>query len=169
MRAMPGVDLTLPSYALRVITALETAGFESWAVGGWVRDALLGRAGHDVDITTSATWRQSAEVLRAAGICVHETGIAHGTVTALCEGKPVEVTTYRVEGSYSDLRHPDKVRFVRDVRDDLARRDFTINAIAYHPLRGLLDPCLLYTSPSPRDSGAARHPSSACQTASLLA
>lgn len=140
MRAMPGVDLTLPSYALRVITALETAGFESWAVGGWVRDALLGRAGHDVDITTSATWRQSAEVLRAAGICVHETGITHGTVTALCEGKPVEVTTYRVEGSYSDLRHPDKVRFVRDVRDDLARRDFTINAIAYHPLRGLLDP-----------------------------
>lgn len=132
--------LELPSYALRVIGALEEAGFEAWAVGGWVRDALLGRAGHDVDVTSSAPWCDAAAALKGAGIEVHETGTAHGTVTAVCEGEPVEVTTYRVEGAYTDRRHPDEVRFVRDVRDDLGRRDFTINAMAYHPERGLLDP-----------------------------
>ena len=70
---------------------------------------------------------------------MHETGTAHGTLTAAIEGKPIEVTTYRIEGAYSDHRHPDEVRFVRDVREDLARRDFTINAMAFHPARGLLD------------------------------
>ena len=130
----------VPAYAMRVIDALEAAGFEAWVVGGWVRDALLGRVGHDVDVTTSAPWQQTAAVLRAAGIEVHETGTAHGTVTAVVDGRPVETTTYRVEGSYSDRRHPDEVRFVTDVREDLARRDLTVNAMAYHPSRGLLDP-----------------------------
>lgn len=130
----------LPPYARRVLDALEAAGHEAWVVGGWVRDALLGRAGHDVDVTTSAPWQETAAVLRAAGIAVHETGTAHGTVTAVVDGRPVETTTYRVEGAYSDRRHPDEVRFVRDVREDLARRDFTVNAMAFHPLRGLLDP-----------------------------
>ena len=130
----------LPGYARQVLGALEAAGFEAWVVGGWVRDALLGRPGHDVDVTTSAPWQETARVLRAAGIEVHETGTAHGTVTAVVEGRPVETTTYRVEGAYSDRRHPDEVRFVTDVREDLARRDFTVNAMAFHPGRGLLDP-----------------------------
>ena len=130
----------LPAYALQVVGALEAAGHEAWVVGGWVRDALLGRPGHDVDVTTSAPWQETARVLRAAGIEVHETGTAHGTVTAVVDGRPVETTTYRVEGAYSDRRHPDEVRFVTDVREDLARRDFTVNAMAFHPRRGLLDP-----------------------------
>ena len=130
----------LPGYARRVVDALEATGHEAWVVGGWVRDALLGRPGHDVDVTTSAPWQETARVLRAAGIEVHETGTAHGTVTAVVGGRPVETTTYRVEGAYSDRRHPDEVRFVTDVREDLARRDFTVNAMAFHPERGLLDP-----------------------------
>ena len=130
----------LPGYARTVLDALEAAGFEAWVVGGWVRDALLGRPGHDVDVTTSAPWQETAAVLRAAGIAVHETGTEHGTITAVVDGRPVETTTYRVEGTYSDRRHPDEVRFVTDVREDLARRDFTVNAMAFHPVRGLLDP-----------------------------
>lgn len=130
----------LPACAVRVVTLLEGAGFEAWVVGGWVRDALLASPVHDVDVTTSAPWRETERVLRAEGIEVHETGTAHGTVTAVIDHEPVEVTTYRVEGSYSDLRHPDEVRFVTDVREDLARRDFTVNAMAFHPSRGLLDP-----------------------------
>ena len=130
----------LPGYARRVLDALESAGFEAWVVGGWVRDALLGAPGHDVDVTTSAPWPETARVLRAAGATVHETGTAHGTVTVVVDGSPVETTTYRVEGRYSDRRHPDEVRFVTDVREDLARRDFTVNAMAFHPERGLLDP-----------------------------
>ena len=129
----------LPAYAAAVLRALEDAGFEAWAVGGWVRDALLGSASHDVDVCTAAPWQESERALLAAGLAVHRTGTQHGTVTAVSEGKPVEVTTYRVDGAYSDARHPDSVRFVRDVREDLARRDFTINAMAYHPERGLLD------------------------------
>lgn len=130
----------LPAYALRVLGALEDAGYEAWVVGGWVRDAIRGVAGHDVDVTTDAPWRESERVLLAAGMAVHRTGTAHGTVTAVCDGSPVEVTTYRVEGAYSDHRHPDEVRFVRDVTQDLARRDLTINAMAYNPAHGLLDP-----------------------------
>ena len=132
--------VALPEYARRVIDSLERAGFETWVVGGWVRDTLRGAPVHDLDVTTSAPWQRSAEILRAAGMAVHETGVAHGTITAVCDGCPVEVTTYRVEGTYSDHRHPDTVRFVSDVREDLARRDFTINAMAWHPERGLLDP-----------------------------
>ncbi len=130
----------LPGYSLRVLRALEDAGHEAWVVGGWVRDALRGAAPHDVDLTTSARWQEVESCLVAAGVEVHRTGIAHGTVTAVCGGRPIEITTYRVEGGYSDHRHPDEVRFVTDVREDLARRDFTINAMAYHPEHGLLDP-----------------------------
>ncbi len=137
---MPADTIQVPSFAMRVVDALEEAGFEAWVVGGFVRDALLGDRGHDVDVTTSAPWQSTAQVLRRAGIEVHETGTKHGTVTAVVDGLPVETTTYRVEGAYSDKRHPDEVRFVTDAREDLARRDFTVNAMAYHPSRGLLDP-----------------------------
>lgn len=139
-RAPHNVAYELPAYAIRALEVLEAGGHECWVVGGWVRDALLGADGHDVDVTTSALWQQSAELFREAGYVVHETGTKHGTITVVCEGHPVEVTTYRVEAAYSDHRHPDEVRFVRNVRDDLSRRDFTVNAMAYHPVRGLLDP-----------------------------
>ena len=138
--AVTNPEFSLPTYAQKVLAALERAGYDAWVVGGWVRDAMRGVAGHDVDVTTSAKWQDSVRVLRAAGMAVFETGTAHGTVTAVCQGLPVEVTTYRVEGTYADHRHPDEVRFVDDVREDLARRDLTINAMAYHPTKGLLDP-----------------------------
>ncbi len=130
----------IPKRALRVIDVLEGAGFEAWCVGGCVRDSLRGRAIEDVDIACSALWENTARACRAAGMKVHETGVKHGTVTVVFDDEPFEVTTYRVDGSYSDSRHPDEVRFVRSIEEDLARRDFTINAMAYHPRRGLLDP-----------------------------
>ena len=111
----------VPVHALRVLEALERAGAEAWIVGGWVRDALRGCPAHDVDITTSARWQEAERILHACDIEVHETGVAHGTLTAVVGGRPIEVTTYRIEGTYSDHRHPDEVRFVRDVRKDLAR------------------------------------------------
>ena len=129
-----------PAYGLAVLEALEAAGHEAWFVGGWVRDALRGVAAHDVDVCTSARWQDSERALVAAGMTVHETGVDHGTVTAVVDGRPVEVTTYRVDGAYTDRRHPDSVTFVSDVREDLARRDFTVNAMAWHPVRGLVDP-----------------------------
>lgn len=136
-----GIDPALaPSWGLAVVHALEAAGYEAWFVGGWVRDALRGAPAHDVDVCTSARWQDSERALAAAGMPVHETGTDHGTVTAVAEGRPVEVTTYRVDGAYSDLRHPDSVTFVDDIREDLARRDFTVNAMAWHPARGLIDP-----------------------------
>ena len=133
------VNLQVPTYALRALEVLEDAGFEAWIVGGWVRDALRGSFAHDIDITTSATWQQSKATFVAAGIPVHETGIAYGTVTAVVEKHPIEVTTYRCDGEYLDGRRPDSVQFVSRIEEDLARRDFTINAMAYHPKRGLLD------------------------------
>ena len=131
--------LAIPEGPLRVIGALEDAGYEAWAVGGFVRDGLLGHPSHDVDVASSAPWQRAAAVLRGAGLKVSETGTAHGTVTAVVDGEGVEVTTFRSDGSYSDGRHPDEVRFVESIREDLARRDFTVNAMAYHPKRGLLD------------------------------
>ena len=139
-RRFEDVAYELPEFGRKVIRALEDAGFEAWAVGGWVRDALLDAPSHDVDVTTSAHWRDAEKILASCGYAVHRTGAAHGTITAVVEGESVEVTTYRVEGDYTDHRHPDEVRFVDDIRLDLARRNFTVNAIAYHPERGILDP-----------------------------
>lgn len=130
----------LPTSAFAVINALENAGHEAWIVGGFVRDALRGVEPHDADIATSAHWQQTRDACTACGMAVHETGVKHGTVTVVCQGEPIEVTTYRTEGAYSDHRHPDSVLFVEHIEDDLARRDFTINAMAYHPTRGLVDP-----------------------------
>ena len=130
----------VPAGALYVLDALEQAGFEAWIVGGWVRDTLCEKTAYDVDVMTVAHWREAARALTEAGCEVQETGTAHGTVTACQMGTSIEVTTYRVDGDYSDHRHPDEVRFVKDAAEDLARRDLTINAMAWHPLRGLLDP-----------------------------
>jgi len=130
----------LPAYAMRVLSALEDAGWEAWIVGGWVRDALRGDPAHDVDMASNAPWKKSEQALREAGINVHETGTAHGTITAVVDDKPIEITTYRTESTYSDFRHPDSVTFVDTIEQDLSRRDFTINAMAWHPIRGLKDP-----------------------------
>lgn len=136
----PTIDAArMPKSAAVVLSALEASGAEAWLVGGWVRDVLRGAPAHDVDICTDALWQDSKAALEAKGIVVHETGTAHGTVTAVVSDEPIEVTTYRIDGKYSDSRHPDSVSFVRDIHEDLARRDFTVNAMAWHPKRGLLD------------------------------
>ncbi len=131
--------MDVPDYVSRALNGLERAGFEAWCVGGCVRDAILGRQVNDYDIATNALWAETERVLRNEGFAIHRTGTAHGTVTASIDGYALEITTYRSEGSYSDGRHPDTVDFVRSIEEDLARRDFTINALAYHPNRGLLD------------------------------
>ena len=131
------MEIRVPRYAVDALSALEAAGFESYVVGGCVRDALLGREAHDWDITTAAEPTQVEAVF--SGSRILETGIRHGTVTLLSEGGPLEITTFRSEGGYSDGRRPDSVTFVRDIHEDLLRRDFTVNALAYSPLRGLRD------------------------------
>lgn len=136
----PTVAIPLPPHALAALDALEEAGFESWVVGGYVRDALLGRPSADVDIATQAAWQDVQRVFEAQGHRTHETGTAHGTITVIVNEQALEVTTFRSDGAYADARHPKQVSFVRTVEEDLARRDFTMNALAYHPARGLLDP-----------------------------
>lgn len=135
-----GMLAELPGSVCAVIDALEAQGFEAWLVGGFVRDALRGVAPHDADIATNARWEQTRKACLACGMAVHETGTQHGTVTVVCQGEPIEVTTFRTEGAYTDHRHPDSVLFVNTIEEDLARRDFTINAMAFHPVRGLVDP-----------------------------
>ena len=123
--------------AARAIERLRAAGHEAWIVGGCVRDVLLGRTPTDYDLTTSALPEETEAVF--AGEKLIETGLQHGTVTVLLEGVPLEITTYRVDGGYTDARHPDGVTFTRSLREDAARRDFTINAMAYAPGEGLQD------------------------------
>ena len=100
----------------------------------------MGRDPGDLDIASSAPWERAASIFRKAGAPVFETGAKHGTITVMIEEAPIEVTAYRADGEYTDGRHPDSVRFVDSIEEDLARRDFTMNAIAYHPARGLIDP-----------------------------
>lgn len=135
-----GEDLQYDRESRQLLELLEQAGYRAYMVGGCVRDACMGRAFNDVDLTTSALPEQTEAVLAAAGVRFIETGLQHGTVTAVLNGKTYEITTFRTDGSYSDSRHPDGVTFVPDVETDLARRDFTVNAMAYHPLQGLVDP-----------------------------
>lgn len=125
--------------ALTVLDALEAAGLEAWIVGGWVRDALMGTSGHDIDICSSGSWDENAAALRCSGVHVIESGIKFGGITAVVEGERIEVTAYRLDGFYTDGRHPEEVQRAQCVEDDLARRDFTVNAMAWHPARGLLD------------------------------
>ena len=129
--------VSIPPEPFQVIQQLEAAGYEAWAVGGCVRDSLLGAAPQDWDIATNALPRQTMETL--SGFRLLETGLAHGTVTAVQNGIPVEITTYRIDGAYAGHRRPRQVTFTPSLKEDLARRDFTINAMAYHPRRGLRD------------------------------
>ncbi len=131
-------QIRIPDQAQSIITLLESAGFFAYAVGGCVRDSLLGREPLDWDVATSARPEQTMRAL--AGLRVIETGLRHGTVTALAGGLAVEVTSFRLDGGYSDHRRPDAVIFTDDLCADLSRRDFTVNAMAWHPARGLCDP-----------------------------
>ncbi|MCD7837971.1 MAG: HD domain-containing protein [Clostridiales bacterium] len=132
------MSIQLPENVTCIIGRLGAAGYEAYAVGGCVRDALLGRTPEDWDICTSAL---PQEVMACFPQCkIHTVGLKHGTVLLMLEGQGYEVTTYRTDGPSHDHRHPDGVQFVRSLREDLARRDFTINAMAYHPARGLVDP-----------------------------
>lgn len=132
------VELTLPPHVQGCLNALEAAGFESFAVGGCVRDALLGRAPQDYDLCTAAPPQDIKRVFSEERLVL--AGEKHGTVGVITPGGVVEITAFRAEGAYSDRRHPDRVDFVSEVERDLARRDFTVNAMAFSPLRGLRDP-----------------------------
>ena len=157
-------EIKVPEYVAQVLEKLENSGFEAYAVGGAVRDSLLGLVPHDWDVCSAARPEQMMEVFSDSRVI--PTGLKHGTITVAARKKSesedenshpsdknaehgeeshsaeafIEVTSFRKETSYSDARHPDQVKFVTDIKEDLARRDFTINAIAYSPLRGLIDP-----------------------------
>lgn len=127
----------IPAYAVAVMDALERAGHRGYLVGGSLRDLLRGVVPHDFDMTTDATPDEMVEIFREFRVI--PTGLKHGTLTVLSEGQPIEVTTHRVDGAYADSRRPDSVSFTRRLADDLSRRDFTVNAMAYHPAVGLVD------------------------------
>ena len=137
------VEIKMPKGAEFIIRSLEKSGFEAYIVGGCVRDAVLGREPEDWDITTSARPEEVKSIFRTTV----DTGIEHGTVTVLLpkdetgeEVRSFELTTFRIDGEYEDSRHPNRVSFTSSLTEDLARRDFTINAMAYHMDMGLIDP-----------------------------
>lgn len=130
--------LVIPGEVRYLLSRLEQKGYEDYLVGGCVRDALLGLTPKDWDLCTSAR----PEEVKA---CFYDkklvlSGSRHGTVGVVLDGHLYEITSYRTESGYTDGRHPDSVTFVRDLKEDLARRDFTVNAMAYHPEKGLIDP-----------------------------
>lgn len=128
----------IPPYVHTVLAALRRAGYEAYLVGGCVRDSLMGRVPADWDVCAAALPAETEAVF--AGWRLIETGVKHGTVTVLSEGRPVEITTFRTDGTYHDGRHPDQVTFVSSLREDLARRDFTVNAMALGPDGTVIDP-----------------------------
>lgn len=127
--------ITIPEKVKKVLAMLDQAGYEAYVVGGCVRDSILGQTPDDWDITTSALPEQVKQVFRRT----IDTGIEHGTVTVRLEGESFEVTTYRLDGKYEDHRHPGQVAFTRSLGEDLKRRDFTVNAMAYNDKDGLID------------------------------
>ena len=135
---MNGFKMVLPKSVELIINRLESQGHRANVVGGAVRDSLLSRPLGDFDITTDA----KPEEIKAAfsDMRTVDTGIKHGTVTVIIDHTPYEITTYRIDGDYKDNRHPDSVTFTRSLEEDLCRRDFTVNAMAYNPRDGLIDP-----------------------------
>lgn len=134
---MNNITINIPKGAAAIIDTLQSNGFEAYLVGGCVRDSILKRPVHDWDITTSATPDEMKKIFSDTKII--ETGIKHGTLTILSIDGFYECTTYRIDGMYSDGRHPDAVRFTKSLAEDLKRRDFTINAMAYNDKEGLID------------------------------
>lgn len=135
---MSEFNMRLPDSVSFIIDRMRSCGFSARVVGGSVRDSLIGRPLGDFDITTDATPDQTKAVF--SDYKTVDTGIKHGTVTLVIDGVPYEITTYRVDGDYKDNRHPDSVTFTSCLEEDLARRDFTVNAMAYSPSSGLCDP-----------------------------
>ena len=129
------MKIQLPREVKRIIQILSEGGFEAYTVGGSVRDSLLGKVPKDWDITTDA----KPEEVKALFHRTIDTGIQHGTVTVMMNGRGYEVTTYRIDGQYLDSRHPEEVTFTANLKEDLRRRDFTINAMAYNETNGLQD------------------------------
>lgn len=129
------MQIKLPEKVKRIITELEAAGYEAYAVGGCIRDSILGKEPDDWDITTSASPMQTKAIFKRT----IDTGIQHGTVTVMLDHESFEVTTYRIDGEYEDNRHPKEVVFTENLVEDLKRRDFTINAMAYNDKSGLVD------------------------------
>lgn len=128
-------NINIPTKVETIIECLELNGYEAYIVGGCVRDSLLGKIPNDWDITTNATPNEIINIFEKT----IPTGIKHGTVTVLVDNILFEVTTYRIDGEYSDGRHPDSVKFTESINKDLSRRDFTINAMAYNPQKGVVD------------------------------
>lgn len=129
--------IELPEYVKFVLEQLENAGFEAYAVGGCVRNPLMGIEASDYDVTTSALPEEIKTVF--SDMRIIETGIKHGTVTVMSRNDTVEITTYRTDGEYTDRRHPESVEFTHSIEEDLSRRDFTVNAVAYSDKRGIVD------------------------------
>ncbi|MEG0354155.1 MAG: CCA tRNA nucleotidyltransferase [Lachnospiraceae bacterium] len=129
------MEIKLPEKVNHIIKTIQAAGYEAYAVGGCIRDSILGRMPEDWDITTSAMPMQVKELFYRT----FDTGIEHGTVTVVLEKESFEVTTYRIDGEYEDNRHPKEVTFTRNLMEDLLRRDFTMNAMAYNEETGLVD------------------------------
>lgn len=132
------MTITIPTGAQNIISALQSNNYEAYIVGGCVRDSILGRTPHDWDICTNATPEQVKSCL--CSYRTVDTGIKHGTLTVLAHDGSYEVTTYRIDGQYSDHRHPDSIHYTPNLIEDLSRRDFTINAMAYNSEVGLIDP-----------------------------
>ena len=130
-------QIILPEYILNMMSRLRAAGYEAFVAGGAVRDGLSGMVPDDFDLCTSALPSETERVF--AGEKMIRTGIRHGTITVMAGKRQVEITTYRTEGSYSDGRHPDNVQFVTELKKDMSRRDFTVNAMAYSPETGVID------------------------------
>ena len=135
---MTNIQIYIPDVVNDIIAKLNNANYEAYVCGGAVRDSLMNKIPHDWDICTSALPEEIMEVFKDEEII--PTGLQHGTVTLVIDKTPFEITTFRIEGEYSDSRHPDFVEFTTDIIKDLSRRDFTINAMAYHPEKGLIDP-----------------------------
>ncbi len=129
--------MRIPERIAFAIRQLEEAGYEAYVVGGAVRDALLGLTPHDYDLSSSAAPEEILSVFSAFHCLTN--GMKHGTVSVVLDKEPVEITSFRAEGEYKDHRHPESVRFVRNLKSDLMRRDFTVNALVYHPDKGLID------------------------------
>lgn len=127
-----------PGYVNNALRLLEQSGFDAFAVGGCIRDSIMGKEPNDWDMTTSSAPDETIKVFK--DFRVIPTGIKHGTVTVIIEGNPLEITTMRIDGEYHDNRRPDNVIFTKNIEKDLSRRDFTVNAIAYSPMHGLIDP-----------------------------
>lgn len=131
------IKINIPENVSRIINELTSAGYKAYAVGGCIRDSIMGKTPSDWDICTSALPEQTLDVLKKPNLI--ENGLKHGTVTVRYDNSNYEITTFRTDGAYSDNRHPEAVTFVTDLKEDLSRRDFTVNALAYDPSEGLTD------------------------------